>query len=151
MPKENLSPFWEQKSLSQMTEREWESLCDGCALCCLIKLEDADTQRIAYTDIACKLLDSGACRCTDYKNRQHTVPDCITLSTKNVKSLKWMPATCAYRLIAEEKKLAWWHPLVSGDPNTVHQAGISVRGRVIPEQRGDDPEDRIINWVNDSG
>jgi len=151
MPKENLSPFWEQKSLSQMTEREWESLCDGCALCCLIKLEDADTQRISYTDIACKLLDSGTCRCTDYKNRQHTVPDCITLSTKNVKGLKWMPATCAYRLIAEEKKLAWWHPLVSGDPNTVHQAGISVRGRVIPEQRGDDPEDRIINWVNDSG
>ena len=147
MPKENLSPFWEQKSLSQMTEREWESLCDGCALCCLIKLEDADTHKIAYTDIACKLLDSGTCRCTDYKNRQHTVPDCITLSTKNVKSLDWMPATCAYRLIAEEKKLAWWHPLVSGDPNTVHQAGISVRGRVIPEQRGDDPEDRIINWV----
>ena len=151
MPKNNLVPFWEQKSLSQMTDMEWESLCDGCALCCLIKLEDADTQRISYTDIACKLLDSGTCRCTDYKNRQHTVPDCITLSTKNVKSLDWMPATCAYRLIAEEKKLAWWHPLVSGDPNTVHQAGISVRGRVIPEQRGDDPEDRIINWVNDSG
>ncbi len=147
MPKKNLVPFWEQKSLSQMTYREWESLCDGCALCCLIKLEDADTNKISYTDIACKLLDSGTCRCTDYKNRQHTVPDCVTLSTKNVKSLNWMPATCAYRLIAEEKKLAWWHPLVSGDPNTVHQAGISVRGRVIPEKRGDDPQDRIINWV----
>jgi len=147
MPKKNLVPFWEQKSLSQMTYREWESLCDGCALCCLIKLEDADTNKISYTDIACKLLDSGTCRCTDYKNRQHTVPDCITLSTKNVKSLNWMPATCAYRLIAEEKKLAWWHPLVSGDPNTVHQAGISVRGRVISEKRGDDPQDRIINWV----
>ena len=147
MPKKNLVPFWEQKSLSQMTDREWESLCDGCALCCLLKLEDTDTRKIAYTDIACKLLDSRACRCTDYKNRQRTVPDCVTLNTKNVKSLNWMPATCAYRLIAEEKKLAWWHPLVSGDPNTVHQAGISVRGRVISEKRGDDPQDRIINWV----
>ena len=147
MSKQESVPFWKKKSLSQMSEREWEALCDGCARCCLLKLEDVDTRKIAYTDIACKLLDSGTCRCTDYKNRQHTVPDCITLSTKNVKSLNWMPTTCAYRLIAEEKKLEWWHPLVSGDPNTVHQAGISVRGRVIPEQRGDDPEDRIINWV----
>ena len=147
MKKKKLVPFWKRKTLPQMNAKEWESLCDGCALCCLLKLEDTDTGKIAYTDIACKLLDSGKCRCTDYKNRQRTVPDCVTLNTKNVKSLNWMPATCAYRLIAEEKKLAWWHPLVSGDPNTVHQAGISVRGRVISEKRGDDPQDRIINWV----
>ena len=147
MSKQDSVPFWKRKTLSQMSEREWESLCDGCARCCLLKLEDADTRRIAYTDIACKLLDSGTCRCTDYKNRQRTVPDCIILSTKNVKSLNWMPTTCAYRLVAEGKELAWWHPLVSGDPNTVHQAGVSVRGRVIPEQRGYDPEDRIIDWV----
>lgn len=129
-----------------MTRPEWESLCDGCARCCLLKLEDIDTGEIAYTDIACKLLDQGACRCSDYRNRQQSVPDCVVLEPRNIADLGWMPSSCAYRLIAEGKDLAWWHPLVSGDPQTVHDAGISVRGRVVPEQRGDDPEDRIVTW-----
>lgn len=140
-------PFWEYKSLAEMTPEEWESLCDGCGKCCLLKLEDEDTGDIAFTDIACRLLDPGRCRCTDYVNRQKKVPDCIILKPENIDSLKWMPASCAYRLLAEGKKLEWWHPLVSGDPETVHSAGISVRGRTVPEQRGDDPEDRIVTWA----
>jgi uncharacterized cysteine cluster protein YcgN (CxxCxxCC family) len=146
MDNDRTAPFWRLKTLSEMSRPEWESLCDGCARCCLLKLEDIDTGEIAYTDIACKLLDSGTCRCSDYKNRQLSVPDCVELEAKNIADLGWMPSSCAYRLIAEGKDLAWWHPLVSGDPNTVHEAGISVRGRVVPEQRGDDPEDRIVTW-----
>ena len=140
------SPFWKQKRLDQMSRPEWESLCDGCGRCCLIKLEDAETGDIDYTDIACRLLDLGSCRCSDYQNRKRRVPDCVVLTTAKINDLQWMPSTCAYRLIHEGKDLAWWHPLVSGDPATVHQAGISVRNRVVPEERGDDPEDRIVTW-----
>ena len=139
-------PFWKRKRLSEMTRREWESLCDGCARCCLIKLEDCDTGSIDYTDIACRLLDLDRCRCTDYRNRNRRVPDCIVLTAAMLDDLHWMPSTCAYRLIAEGKDLAWWHPLVSGDPETVHLAGVSVRNRVVSEDRGDDPEDRIVTW-----
>ncbi len=139
-------PFWRRKKLSEMTAQEWESLCDGCARCCLIKLEDEDSGEISYTDIACRLLDSGACRCTNYHQRARLVPDCVQLSPGKVADLGWMPSSCAYRLIAEGKDLHWWHRLVSGDPETVHRAGISVRGRVVPEDRGDDPEDRIVRW-----
>jgi uncharacterized cysteine cluster protein YcgN (CxxCxxCC family) len=139
-------PFWKRKRLDQMTAAEWESLCDGCGRCCLIKLEDADTGEIAHTDIACRLLDLGTCRCTDYANRHGKVPDCVRLDAANVGSFGWMPSSCAYRLIAEGKDLAWWHPLVSGDPNTVHRAGISVRGRVVAEGRAGDPEDHIVTW-----
>jgi len=139
-------PFWQRKRLDQMTAAEWESLCDGCGRCCLIKLEDADTGEIAYTDIACRLLDLGTCRCTDYANRHAKVPDCVRLDASNIAAFGWMPSTCAYRLIAGGKKLAWWHPLVSGDPETVHRAGISVRGRVIAEGRAGDPEDHIVTW-----
>ncbi|MGB0575175.1 MAG: YcgN family cysteine cluster protein [Alphaproteobacteria bacterium] len=146
MESDSTLPFWKRKTLSEMTRPEWESLCDGCARCCLLKLEDIDTGEIAYTDIACKLLDQGACRCSDYRNRQQSVPDCVVLEPRNIADLCWMPSSCAYRLIAEGKDLAWWHPLVSGDPQTVHDAGISVRGRVVPEQRGDDPKDRIVTW-----
>ena len=140
------TPFWQRKHLDQMTRVEWESLCDGCGRCCLIKLEDADTGDIAYTDIACRLLDLGTCRCSDYPNRQRQVPDCVMLTMEKIDKLQWMPSTCAYRLIAEGKDLAWWHPLVSGDPETIHQAGVSVRNRSVPEDRGDDPEDRIVTW-----
>lgn len=139
-------PFWKTKRLDQMTAAEWESLCDGCARCCLIKLEDSETGEIAYTNIACRLLDPGTCRCTDYVNRRRRVPDCIQLDAGNVAAFGWMPSTCAYRLIAEGKDLAWWHPLVSGDPETVHRAGISVRGRVVGESRAGDPEDHIVAW-----
>ena len=145
-PSEGDSPFWRRKRLDQMSRPEWESLCDGCGRCCLIKLEDADTGDIDYTDIACRLLDLGSCRCRDYLNRKRHVPDCVVLTAAKIHDLHWMPSTCAYRLIHEGKDLAWWHPLKSGDPDTVHQAGISVRNRVVPEERGDDPEDRIVAW-----
>ena len=145
-PSEEDSPFWRRKRLDQMSRPEWESLCDGCGRCCLIKLEDADTGDIDYTDIACRLLDLGSCRCRDYLNRKRHVPDCMVLTAAKINDLHWMPSTCAYRLIHEGKDLAWWHPLKSGDPDTVHQAGISVRNRVVPEERGEDPEDRIVTW-----
>ena len=140
------APYWRTKPLEEMTRDEWEGLCDGCARCCLIKLEDSDTGEIDYTDIACRLLDLGTCRCTRYRQRTLLVLDCVDLTPEQVRKLRWLPSTCAYRLVAEGRDLAWWHPLVSGDPETVHQAGISVRGRVVPERRGDDPEDRIVTW-----
>jgi len=138
--------FWRRKPLARMTTEEWESLCDGCAKCCLIKLEDEDTGQVDYTNIACRLLDLGTCRCTDYPARSRLVPDCIVLTPAKTARFDWLPTTCAYRLISEGKDLAWWHPLVSGDPETVHRAGISVRGRVVAEERGDDPEDHVVTW-----
>ena len=139
-------PFWQRKSLDEMSTPEWESLCDGCARCCLIKLEDEDTGKLDYTDVACRLLDHRTCRCSDYSNRRSRVPDCVNLTPAAVRTLRWLPDTCAYRLIAEGEDLAWWHPLVSGDPETVYEAGISVRGRIVAEESGIDPEDRIVDW-----
>jgi uncharacterized cysteine cluster protein YcgN (CxxCxxCC family) len=121
-------PFWRLKTLGQMSGEEWESLCDGCGRCCLIKLEDEDSGEVHLTRLACKLLDTGSCRCTDYPGRHSKVADCISIDAKKIKTLKWLPATCAYRRLAEGQELAWWHPLVSGSAETVHQAGISVRG-----------------------
>lgn len=139
-------PFWREKSLQDMTQAEWESLCDGCAKCCLEKLEDVETGEISYTNVACRLLDCDVCRCTNYAERQKFVPDCVMLTPKNIPQLHWMPSTCAYRLLSEGKDLPHWHPLVSGDPNSVHQAGISVRGRVISEGSAGDLEDHIVAW-----
>lgn len=123
-------PFWKTKSLAEMSKEEWESLCDGCGKCCLCKLEDADTGEIHWTSIGCQLFDDASCRCRDYEHRKERVADCVLLSPDNVVSISWLPNTCAYRVIAEGGELAWWHPLVSGDPETVHAAGISMRGRV---------------------
>lgn len=141
-------PFWQTKSLAEMGQGEWESLCDGCGLCCLNKLEDWETAEIAWTDIACTLLDGESCRCRDYENRQATVPDCIQLSPQMVETLGWLPPTCGYRLVSEGHDLAWWHPLVSGDPETVHIAGISVRGRTVSEDGIpiEDYEDHLVTW-----
>jgi uncharacterized cysteine cluster protein YcgN (CxxCxxCC family) len=139
-------PFWRRKSLEEMSTEEWESLCDGCARCCLLKLEDEETGALEFTNIACRLLDHGTCQCGDYFNRHVHVPDCVTLTPEDARTLRWLPSTCAYRLVARGEDLAWWHPLVSGDPNTVHQAGISVRGRIVAEQSGADPEDHIVDW-----
>ena len=142
-------PFWRQKSLQNMTQPEWESLCDGCAKCCLEKLEDVETGEISYTNVACQLLDCESCQCTNYTERQRFVPDCVLLTPKNVLQLHWMPSTCAYRLISEGKDLPAWHPLVMGDPESVHRAGVSVRGRVVSERDAGDLEDHIVTWPND--
>lgn len=139
-------PFWKTKPLEEMTPGEWESLCDGCARCCLLKLEDVDTGEVSYTEIACRLLDLGTCRCTDYERRAERVPDCVRVTPEFARSGGWLPSTCAYRLVAEGRDLFWWHPLVSGDPGTVHEAGISVRHRVVHESRRIDPEDHIVSW-----
>lgn len=140
--------FWETKPLARMTKREWESLCDGCGKCCLVKLQDAETDEISYTDVACKLLDCTTARCSDYSNRKRQVPDCVVLSVKLVNQLDWMPSTCAYRLLKEGKPLYWWHHLECGDPNAVHEAGISVRGRVVSETLVEDAElvEHVIDW-----
>jgi hypothetical protein len=173
------TPFWRRKTLADMTEAEWESLCDGCGRCCLVKLEEEpdpddpddslpagmprhararnpakvppgpDNPRTWYTDLGCRLLDGDTCRCTDYAKRQAKVPDCVKLTPETVATIGWLPPTCAYRLVAEGRDLYWWHPLVSGDPDTVHAAGVSVRGRV---SAGEDDlplaeyEHRIVGW-----
>jgi uncharacterized cysteine cluster protein YcgN (CxxCxxCC family) len=141
-------PFWKRKALEELTPAEWESLCDGCGKCCLVKLQDVDSGLIAYTNVACKLLDAGTCRCSDYENRMQRVPICIKFTPENVHRMHFMPSTCAYRLVAEGKDLYWWHHLVSGDPESVHRAGVSVRGRVVPETgvEEEDLEDHIVDW-----
>jgi uncharacterized protein len=143
-------PFWRGKTLRDLSPKEWESLCDGCGKCCLIKLEDADTGKIETTTVACKLLDIGTCRCSDYARRRRRVPDCIRLTAENVPMIAWLPSTCAYRLVHEGRDLYWWHPLVSGDPDTVHQAGISVRHKVLSEKEAGPPgklENYVVDWV----
>jgi uncharacterized protein len=139
-------PFWKSKTLAEMSDAEWESLCDGCGRCCLVKLEDEDDGRIYFTDIGCRLLDGDTCRCRDYPNRSARVDDCVRLSPKNLGELNWLPPTCAYRLLANGRDLYWWHPLVSGDPETVHAAGVSVRARV---SRDEDslPEDKLADHI----
>ncbi len=128
-------PFWRTKTLEQMTRAEWESLCDGCGRCCLLKLEDEDTGDILLTRLACRLLDVGKCRCSNYENRFAQVPDCIEIDPAKVRALSWLPASCGYRRVDEGRDLAWWHPLVSGSPETVHQAGVSVRAWARSEHK----------------
>ena len=142
-------PFWLTKTLDALTPGEWESLCDGCGRCCLVKLEDEDTGAILRTDIACKLLDAGSCRCRSYENRQKKVHDCIKLTPDAVREIPWLPSTCAYRLVREGKPLLPWHPLLSGSPDTVHEAGISVRGRTGGSERTVRLRDYVDHIVHD--
>lgn len=140
--------FWETVPLEEMSQREWEALCDGCGRCCLNKLEDDDTADIAYTRIACRLLDDDSCRCAQYDIRKNFVPDCVVLTPQNLAEISyWMPKTCAYRLLHEKKPLYDWHPLISGTHQTVHEAGISVKGWSIPEFEVD--EDDWENYIID--
>jgi len=142
----HLAPFWKTKDLLQLTHHEWESLCDGCGLCCLQKLEDKKTGRIDYTNVSCYLLDTERCRCRDYENRSYLVKDCLALTPGKVAAFRWLPKTCAYRLLASGQDLFWWHPLISGDTQTVHLAGISARGWAVSEEfvHPDDIENYII-------
>jgi uncharacterized cysteine cluster protein YcgN (CxxCxxCC family) len=142
-----MTPFWKKKTLEEMSKAEWESLCDGCGRCCLNKFEDAK-QRIFYTDVACKLLDTDSCRCSDYKNRTRKVKDCLVLTPRIMDEMNCLPPTCAYRRVHEGKDLLWWHPLVSGRRESVHEAGISVAGRCITEGNLSDRqiESRLVDW-----
>lgn len=128
-----VEPFWKQKTLFQMTPDEWESLCDGCGLCCLQKLEDDEDGGIYYTRVACKLLDLNTCKCTNYVKRKDFVPDCIQLTPEQTADFHWLPNTCAYRLVAEGKDLPLWHHLVCDDIDAVHAERISQSGRMLSE------------------
>ena len=130
-----------------MKRAQWEALCDGCGKCCLFKVENTETREIFYTNVACRLFDPETCRCTAYAERSEQVPDCITLDMEALSNACWLPATCAYRLLAEGKDLPPWHPLISGNRETVESSGNSVAGRVIPEQEADDLEHHLIDWV----
>jgi uncharacterized cysteine cluster protein YcgN (CxxCxxCC family) len=140
--------FWETKNLIDMNENEWESLCDKCGKCCVIKLEDFDTQEVHYTNVSCKLLCEKSASCKDYENRKSIVPDCIILSPDNLKDLKWMPETCAYKLLNEGKNLPYWHPLLSGNDKEIVNSGNSVKNRVTNENeiKIKDLPDYIFNW-----
>jgi uncharacterized protein len=127
--------FWTDIKLADMSDAQWESLCDGCGKCCLIRLEDEDTGDIYTTDVSCKLLDGVSCQCRDYANRKDFVPDCVKLTSHNMGELSWLPKTCAYRLVDEKKPLFDWHHLISGDKQAVHAAGMSISGKATPEGR----------------
>jgi uncharacterized cysteine cluster protein YcgN (CxxCxxCC family) len=145
--KDRSQHFWEQKTLDEMTPSEWDSLCDGCGKCCLHKLEDEDTREVVVCNVACRLLDLESCQCQDYSNRKQLVPDCLVLTQDKIKEFHWLPVTCAYRLLAEGKSLLEWHPLISGSASSVHEAGISVSGRVISENDADDLHLHLTDWA----
>ena len=138
--------FWREKSLDQLNREEWESLCDGCGKCCLHKLEDEDTGEIRHTDVACRFLDHETIQCGKYLTRQRYVGNCVVMSVELLDQLPWMPSTCAYRLLYEGKELPAWHPLVAGNQNAIHEAGQSVKGRIIDEREAGDFEDHLVDW-----
>ncbi|MBC2776268.1 YcgN family cysteine cluster protein [Parasphingopyxis marina] len=137
--------FWETKTLDRMTRAEWESLCDGCGKCCLHKIQDADTDEVLPTNVACKLLDRDSARCSDYRHRKARVPDCLRLTARNVNRHPWLPETCAYRLLANGEPLPDWHYLVCGDPEAVHRAGESTRGWTVSEVDAGSLEHHIVD------
>ena len=130
--------FWKRKSLSEMTAAEWESLCDGCGLCCMLKVQDEDTGDVFYTDVACRLFDIETCRCTDYANRAKQVADCLVLTPDEKEAYEWLPDSCAYRRLANGQELPGWHPLITGRPESVHEAGISMQGKATSEKDADE-------------
>lgn len=143
-------PFWEIKSFDEMTDEEWESLCDGCAKCCLFKIEDDDSKKISFTDIACRLLDINTCRCKVYEHRSEIVKDCIRLTPEKIYEINWLPESCSYRRLLEGRGLARWHPLISGYSDSVHQANVSILGKVVSETDIDlsEIEDRVVDWFD---
>lgn len=147
-----VEPYWRRKTLAEMSRSEWEGLCDGCGRCCLVKIE-ADDGAVHYTDVACRLLDPRSCRCRDYPRRHQRVPGCARLKPDNIAQLGWLPPSCAYRRLAEGRDLPWWHPLRTGTKESVHWAGISVRGRTLSEIEVDEAElwDRCVRWPTQGG
>jgi len=146
--------FWEHVPLAAMTAEEWEAVCDGCAKCCLVKLEDADDGTVYFTDVHCFLLDPASCRCGDYAERSRRVPDCVVLTPERMDVVDWLPTSCSYRRLADGRGLAAWHPLVAGAAAAVHRAGLSVRGRSVAETAvaATDLEDRVVDWpVTETG
>ena len=142
-------PFWETTPLERMTRDQWESLCDGCGLCCLIRFEDADSGEVIPTRVHCRLLDAATCSCSNYPGRKREVPDCISLTPALIPRLGWMPKSCAYRRLHEGRGLADWHPLISGDPESVHRAGVSVRGQTISESELEHEDDMVDHAAPD--
>ncbi len=140
--------FWEQKPLSALSNEEWESLCDNCGKCCLHKLEDEDSGEIFYTSVVCDLIDLDSCRCTRYRERCTLVPDCLDLKQHNFAGFNWLPATCAYKLLAEGKPLPSWHPLISKDPDSVREAGVAISSYAMKESEVGSVEDHIIEWLD---
>jgi len=130
--------FWKRKSLAEMTPDEWESLCDGCGLCCMQKVQDEDSGDVFYTDVACRLFDIDSCRCTDYANRVQQVPDCLVLTPDEKDAYEWLPGSCAYRRLANGLDLPGGHPLLTGRPESVHEAGISMQGKAVSENDTDE-------------
>jgi uncharacterized cysteine cluster protein YcgN (CxxCxxCC family) len=149
-PSQSPRPYWEEKTLDEMTQEEWELLCDGCAKCCLHKIEDVTSGEILYTRVACQFLEIKTCRCRHYARRSELISDCVDLTPERVRNLTWLPASCAYRRLQEGRGLAWWHPLVSGSPETVRTAGASVCEWAVPEKRIhlDELEVYVIDWID---
>ncbi|HTZ69803.1 MAG TPA: YcgN family cysteine cluster protein [Acetobacteraceae bacterium] len=141
-----MAPFWETKTLAAMSRQEWESLCDGCGRCCLHKLRNEETDEIYWTNVSCRLLDQQSCRCSDYANRSRRIPDCVRLTPEAVAEIDWLPPSCAYRRLQNGQDLPAWHPLITGDPNSVHEAGISVRGRTLDERHAGPLEQHLADW-----
>lgn len=146
-------PWWEAVPLDQMSPGQWEALCDGCGRCCVNKLQDEDSSELVFTNVGCRLLDPQTCHCVDYAHRAERVVDCFALGPSDDAQWAWLPASCAYRRLAEGRPLAWWHPLVSGDSESVHRAGISVRQRVISETHvhPDQMLWHVVDWFDDTG
>jgi uncharacterized cysteine cluster protein YcgN (CxxCxxCC family) len=140
------APFWQTKTLDEMTTDEWESLCDGCGRCCLHKLRDEDSNALSFTNVACRLLDTDSCRCSDYANRFIEVPDCIQLTPAILREVDWLPPSCAYRRIEEGRGLPPWHPLRSGTHDTVVTSGASAAGRIVSERDAGTLEDYVTDW-----
>lgn len=143
-------PYWETTPLQEMTQEQWEALCDRCGRCCLHKICDDETDEIYYTSVACRLLDINTCQCTDYPNRLRRVRDCMTLTAKMLPKINWLPPDCAYRRVSEGKSLPPWHPLLTHTPQSVISAGASVSGRCISERQAGALEDYLVTWPQES-